>query len=246
MKISIITVVFNGEKFLANCIQSVINQSYTNIEYIVIDGASTDSTTIIIEKYRSKIHHFISEPDKGLYDALNKGLNLATGDVVGILNADDVFADNDVIEKVANTFAQNPDVEGVYGDLNYLNADNGKIVRKWISKCSTYNDLANGWMPAHPTLYLKKNLFNKYGNYSLQFGSAADYELMLRFLYLQQIQTVYLHILMVNMRLGGVSNKSLKAIILAFYYDYKALINNKIPNPLLAVLKKKLMKISQF
>lgn len=246
MKISIITVVYNGEKFLADCIQSVKNQSYPNIEYIVIDGASTDGTATIINQYRSCINIVISEPDKGLYDAINKGLNVATGEVVGILNADDTFATPNVVENIAKAFYKEQGLDGLYGDLNYVNAKGDKIIRKWRSKVSTYRDLAKGWMPAHPTLYLKNELFGQYGNYALNCGTAADYDLILRFLYQHKIKTYYLPMLMVNMRLGGVSNKSLKAILYAFYYDYMALKNNNVPFACYALLKKKLVKIKQF
>lgn len=246
MKISIITVVYNGEKFLADCIQSVKNQSYADIEYIVIDGASTDGTATIINQYSSCINIVISEPDKGLYDAINKGINLATGEVVGILNADDTFANENVVESIANAFSKEPILDGLYGDLNYVSANGDKIIRKWRSKNSTYHDLAKGWMPAHPTLYLKKELFAQYGNYALNCGTAADYDLILRFLYQHKIKTHYLPMLMVNMRLGGVSNKSLKAIVHAFYYDYKALKSNKVPFAGYALLRKKLVKIKQF
>ncbi len=246
MKVSIITVVYNGEAFLEDCIQSVIAQDYANIEYIIIDGGSSDRSLKIIEKYKDDISHFISEKDNGMYDALNKGIKLATGDVVGILNADDVLASPDVINAIANSFiSQNPDA--LYGNLNYVDPLNtNKIIRKWISKPYTKNAIQMGWMPAHPTFYVKRLLFETLGNYSLNYDSAADYELMVRFLYKYQINAIFLNKLIVNMRTGGMSNASLKHRYKALINDYRALIANRIPFALLTIFLKKISKIQQF
>lgn len=246
MKISLITVVYNGEKYLKNCIQSIIAQDYTDIEYIVIDGGSTDGSLNIIEQYKDHIQHFISEKDEGMYDALNKGIKMATGEVVGILNADDMLASADVISTVANCFStQNPDA--VYGNLNYIHPlKTKKIVRKWISKPVTTTGIILGWMPAHPTFYVKRVLFETCGNYSLNYDSAADYELMVRFLYKYHIKALFLNKLMVNMRTGGISNASLKHRYKALVNDYKALKANKVPLPGLTIFLKKISKIAQF
>ncbi|WP_421940900.1 glycosyltransferase family 2 protein [Pedobacter sp.] len=246
MKISIITVVYNGEKYLQDCIESVITQNYPEIEYIVIDGKSTDGTLAIIQQYRGHIQHFVSEKDKGLYDALNKGIALATGAVVGILNADDRLADNSIIAQVVNAFKASENTEGVYGDLNYIHPDNGEIIRKWRSKQANWLDIEKGWMPAHPTLYIKRNLFNLYGNYALDMGSAADYDLILRFFHSHKLKAVHLPVLMVEMRVGGLSNRSFSARLYAFKHDYLALIRNSVPHPVWVVLKKKWLKIRQF
>lgn len=246
MKISIITVVYNAGTFLKDCILSVIEQTYSNIEYIIVDGGSTDNTISIIENYRSFITHFISEKDEGLYDAINKGIKLATGEVIGILNADDMLASKNTIEQVALAFEQNTNADGVYGDLNYVHPTKMDVVRVWESKQANFTDIGGGWMPAHPTLYLKKMLFEKYGNYALDMGTAADYDLILRFFHKHKIVASYLPFLMVNMRTGGVSNKSIKSLILALKNDYKALKRNKIPKPFVVLLKKKLAKLSQF
>jgi glycosyltransferase len=176
LKVSVITVVYNGEKYIEDCVKSVISQTYGNIEYIVIDGGSIDSTLSILEKYKSNISCFISEKDKGMYDALNKGINLAKGDIIGILNADDMLAAKDVISNIVTCFKNN-NLDAVYGNLNYINPeDANQIIRKWVSKKFTKRDIKLGWMPAHPTLYLKRELFKRLGNYSLDFGTAADYE----------------------------------------------------------------------
>ena len=246
MKISIITVVYNAEAHVRDCIESVLAQDYTDTEYIFIDGASTDGTYAIAKEYENKIAILLSEADKGMYDALNKGIALATGEVIGILNGDDILASSTVISSLAEAFTKHK-VNGVYGDLNYVAPqDITQIQRKWRSSAAQPKDLALGWMPAHPTLYLKRELFCQFGNYSLSHGSAADYELMLRFLYQHQITTAYLPILMVNMRSGGMSNQSLKHRYAAFLNDYSALKQNKIPFPLLALVLKKARKIEQF
>lgn len=246
MKISIITVVYNAEKYIQDCIQSVINQTYPNIEYIVIDGASTDSSLAIINKYSDKITHFVSEKDKGIYDAINKGLKIATGEIVGLLNADDMLASVEVVAEIVKCFeSKQPDA--VYGNLNYVEAENtDKITRKWRSKQFVRKDIEKGWMPAHPTFYVKRELFEKYGNYSLDFGTAADYELMIRFLYQFQINAIFLDQLIVNMRVGGVSNSSSTQRYLALKDDYRAMKKNAIPHPIITLLFKKLSKIPQY
>lgn len=245
MKISIITVVYNADAFLKDCIQSVIEQTYSNIEYIIVDGGSTDRTISVIENYTNFIAHFISEKDDGLYDAINKGIKLATGEVIGILNADDMLAGKHTIEQVARAFEQN-NTDGVYGDLNYVHPTNMNVVRAWKSKQANFTDIEEGWMPAHPTLYLKKMLFEKYSNYALDMGTAADYDLILRFFHKHKITATYLPFLMVNMRTGGVSNKSIKSLFFALINDYKALKRNKIPRPLTVLFKKKFAKLNQF
>jgi glycosyltransferase involved in cell wall biosynthesis len=246
MKVSLITVVYNGEKYLADCIESVIGQTYQDLEYIVIDGASTDSTLSIIEKYKADITQFVSEKDKGMYDALNKGIDMATGEIIGILNADDMLASVDVIGNIVAQF-EKYGADGVYGNLNYINPHRANaIVRKWVSKPFTSGDIKLGWMPAHPTLYLKKKLFKKFGYYSLDFGTAADYELMLRFLYQCQVKAVFLDQLIVDMRIGGMSNASMKHRYHALINDLKALKANHLPFPLFTLLLKKMSKLKQF
>jgi len=245
IKISLITAVYNGEKYLKDCIESIKSQTYPHIEYIVIDGASTDGTISIINQYRDVIHHFSSAKDLGMYDALNKGIAASTGDVVGILNADDMLAGPNVIAQIVDTF-QAHTIDAVYGNLNYTAADQNKVIRKWISRQFAKKDFGMGWMPAHPTLYIRRELFKRYGGYSLDFGTAADYELMLRYLYAHQIKAKYLAVLIVNMRVGGMSNANLTQRYKALINDYRAIRANKIPFPLKALLFKKLAKIPQF
>ncbi|MET4080925.1 glycosyltransferase involved in cell wall biosynthesis [Pedobacter sp. UYP30] len=246
MKISIITAVFNGENYLADCISSVSSQTHQNIEYIVVDGNSTDRTPNIIANHQSTIAKVISEADLGLYDAINKGLEVATGDVIGLLNSDDMFADGSVVAKIAEAFEQNLKIDCIYGDLDYIHPQSRKILRRWRSKQVGFRALAQGWMPAHPTLYLRKSVITKHGNYSLNYGTAADYDFILRYFYTHKVACKYLPFLMIKMRQGGVSNQSMASRISALLNDYKALVANKLPFPIYVLLLKKITKFSQY
>jgi len=205
MKITIITVVFNGAKYIRTAIQSVLSQDYDNIEYIVIDGGSTDGTVDIIKEYQNKISVFVSEPDKGLYDAMNKGIGLATGDVVGILNGDDFYIDDKVIEKVVKEFEEKG-VDSVYADLVYVRPKNlDKTVRYYDGSHFNPSKFAYGWMPAHPTFFVKKDIYDKYGVFRTDLKIGADFDILTRFLYTQKISYSYMQEVLVKMRLGGVS-----------------------------------------
>jgi len=246
MKITIITVTYNCEKYLDQCIQSVLNQSYKNIEYIIVDGKSKDNTIDIIKKYENQITKWISEPDKGMFDALNKGMKMATGDVIGVLHSDDVFASEDVLETIANAFEKN-DVDTLYGDLNYVyEEDIFKIYRKWEGKPFDRNLFKSGWMPAHPAFYFKRSLLEKYGDYEIEFYSASDYEFMARYLFKHNLSTVYLPKLIIRMRRGGLSNNSFLKRIEANRNDYKAMKANGIPFPLFVSILKPLSKLHQY
>ena len=246
MRITIITVVYNAEQFIRNCIESVLVQDYPDVEYILIDGNSTDDTLKIAKEYQTNISLLISEPDRGMYDALNKGILLATGEVIGILNADDMFANSGVISNIVRKFKAK-EVDAVYGDLNYIDrSDVKKVRRKWRSSSAKPIDLALGWMPAHPALFIRKHFFKKFGGYQLNYGSAADYELMVRYFYTYRINAVHLPILLVNMRSGGMSNRSAIHRYNAFFWDYKVLKHHRVPFPVFALLLKKLRKINQF
>jgi len=243
-KISIITVAYNAQNTIERCINSVFGQKYKNVEYIIVDGGSTDNTCRIIENYRGKIDVFISEPDKGIYDAMNKGLALATGDVIGTINADDFFADDNVLYDIARVFSkQNTQI--LYGDLDYIDPSD-KVIRKWRSGRYSRGMFNWGWMPPHPTFYCKKSLFDKLGVYKLDYGSAGDYELMLRFIHLNDIDAYYLNKVLIKMVVGGVSNKSLGNRVQAMRFDLKAMRNNNIFLPVVTILFKPIRKIAQF
>jgi len=180
-KISIITVSYNSEKTIEDTINSVYNQSFKNVEHIVIDGDSNDLTKKIVEKNKSKISKFISEKDKGLYDAMNKGINLSNGEIIGLLNSDDVYYNEDVLKNVIHIFDTIPEVDVLYGDLVYVERDNlDKIVRYWRSKNYYKKYFDNGNVPPHPTLFIKKNIYRKNKLFNINFKLAADYEFMLR------------------------------------------------------------------
>ena len=245
MLISIITVTYNAEEFLKTCMDSVQQQTHPNIEYLVIDGQSTDNTLNIAHSY-GIVSQLVSENDKGMYDALNKGIKLAKGEVIGILNADDFLASPTILADVAKTF-ENTSADVVYGDLVYVDKNNpDKVVRKWRSKPYTHGMFQSGWMPAHPTFYARKELFEKYGDYRLDMASAGDYELMIRFLHKYRVKSTYLPKVMVKMRTGGVSNSSVENRLRANKADLEAMKINGIKYPRIAALLKPLRKIPQF
>ena len=244
LKFSLVTVVYNAQDTIRQCIQSVISQNYPNLEYIIIDGGSTDHTLQVIHEYSEHIQVLISEPDNGIYDAMNKGIRLATGDVVGILNADDHFAAADVLQSVARIFAQQ-NIEALYGDLDIIDQDQ-QVIRKWRSGKCNRNSFKLGFMPAHPTFYCRRNLFDQFGFYSPDHGSAADYELMLRLMYRHQVKSFHLKKVMINMRVGGISTKNLKNRMKAWQFDLLAMRQNKLPFPILTLVLKPLRKIIQF
>lgn len=213
MKVSIITVVYNNKETLAEAIESVLNQSYMDIEYIVIDGNSTDGTINVVNSYLSKISVFLSEKDKGIYDAMNKGINLARGQIIGILNSDDIYDNDDIIKMVVDKFKTNDNLDVLYGDLVYVKRDNtNNIVRKWISKDYSPSFFSNGNVPPHPSLFVKKHIYEKAGLFNITFKLAADYEFMLRIFEKLKVNSLYLPGVIVKMRLGGSTNKSLTNI----------------------------------
>jgi len=215
MKISIITVVRNNASTIKDTIDSVLKQTYSNVEYIVIDGSSTDGTIEIIQGYKKYIKKFISEKDKGVYDAMNKGINLATGDVIGLLNGDDVYFDETVLQNVANAFKKN-ESDCVYGDLYYVERNNlDEVVRYWKSSKFKKGSFARGWHPPHPTFFVKKEVYSKYGLYDIEMKVSADFDLMLRLLEKYNITSHYLPTILVRMRTGGMSNKTIKNIIIS-------------------------------
>jgi glycosyltransferase involved in cell wall biosynthesis len=246
MKISIITVCFNSAETIEDTIQSVASQSYSNIEYIVIDGLSKDNTVDIIKKHPNVISKWTSEKDNGIYDAMNKGIALATGDIIGILNADDVYTDANVISNVMEKFLDES-VQGVYGDLKYVQKDNlQKVIRFWKSGEYTAGKFFQGWMPPHPTFYVRKAVYEKFGKYRLDMPSASDYEFMLRVIHVNNIKLSYLPQVLVLMREGGMSNKSLQHRINANKDDRRAWQVNGVQPKFYTLYLKPLSKLLQF
>ena len=246
MKISIITIAYNSAETIEDTIQSVISQDYTDVEYIIIDGASKDATMDVVDRYRDQIAVVVSEPDQGIYDAMNKGVARATGEIVGILNSDDFYADNTVLSNVVARFNESG-AEAVYADLVYVERDNpDKVVRYWKSKPYKPGMFRKGWMPAHPTFFLKNECYRTHGTYSTELRSAADYELMLRMLEKHKISAVHLPRVLTKMRVGGQSNVSLKNRIRANKEDRRAWKMNGLTPAWYTLTVKPLSKLSQF
>jgi len=246
MKVSIITVTYNSADTIEDTILSVINQDYKNIEYILVDGKSTDSTFDVVNKYKSAFAKIISEKDNGIYDALNKGIAMATGDIVGLIHADDLYASNTVISEIVNLFMRE-EADAVYADLNYVDRNNtSKTIRKWVSGNYTDGLFYKGWMPPHPTFFVKKVCYEKYGSFNLQLKSSADYELMLRMIHVHKIKLAYLPKLAVNMRIGGQSNVSIFNRIRGNKEDKLAWQLNSIKPKLFTLIRKPLSKLLQY
>ena len=226
MKISIITVCYNSAVTIEKTIQAVLAQTYTNLEYIIVDGNSRDTTVEIIKKYNTEIAQWVSESDKGLYDAMNKGIALATGDLVGILNSDDIFTDTFVLENIAKFHKEN-DVDASVGNIIQFN-ESGKTVRKYSAKNWRPEKLKIGFMPAHPAIFFKRDLFEEYGNYQLDFKIGADYELITRFFLKHKISWKFSNITTTSMLLGGVSSSGWSSYKLISKEIKKALMRNNI------------------
>ncbi len=228
MKISVITVAYNSAKTIADALDAVAMQTHTDIEHLVIDGASKDGTLEIVRSHANPQIRLISELDKGIYDAMNKGLAQATGEVVGFLNSDDFYADSTVLAKIANAF-QDPAVDACYADLVYVTQDNSRVVRYWKSKSFVSGDFAKGWCPAHPTFYVRKSVMKRLGLFDREFKLAADFEFIVRYLERDKIRAVYIPHVLVRMRLGGATNQSWKNIVLQNKEIFAALRKNGVP-----------------
>lgn len=230
---------------IKDCIVSVCSQSYPDIEHIIIDGASTDSTLAVIGKYNNSIAKVLSEPDNGIYDAMNKGIKMATGDIVGILNSDDFYANPNILEDVANVFEENK-IDCCYGDLEYVGFnDTSKVIRKWKSRKFQNGLFRKGWHPPHPTFFVKKEIYERYGLFDLDLNISADYEIMLRFLEKYKIKSCYIPEVMVKMRTGGASNRNLKQILRANIQCCRAWKKNGYRISPITAIKKPLSKILQ-
>jgi glycosyltransferase involved in cell wall biosynthesis len=254
MKLSIITVCYNSAATMERAMQSVLSQDYPDVEYIVIDGGSTDGTVDIIKKYQDRITVFVSEKDRGLYDAMNKGIAHATGNVVGILNSDDLYVNGGVLSVVAKAFADDASADAIYGNIEYFHpirppqaasAIPSNFFRHWKAGEFSAAKMRNGWVPPHPAFFVKREWYEQHGNFRLDFGPAADYELMLRFM-LAGIKMRYLNRAFVYMQAGGTSGKNFAARWNGWHMIRNAwMVNGKRP-PIFLVERRILSKLSQF
>jgi len=245
MKISIITVCYNSVSTIEQAFNSVFSQDYHDVELIVVDGASTDGTLNIIEKYKDQIGSYISEPDEGIYDAMNKGIGLATGDIIGILNSDDFFSSNSILSQVAAAL-EDISIDAVYGDVAIVSPKNTKkVVRYFSSEAFRPEGFAYGYMPAHPTFYTRKKHYKRQGGFKTNYHIAADYELLIRFLVTDKLKTKYLKLNMVTMRLGGRTSSSLYGYYILNKEVIRACRENGIKTGWFKILKKYINKFKE-
>lgn len=245
MKITVITAVYNSVSTVAEAIASVAAQSHPNVEHLIIEGKSKDRSLSAIETASHDRMVLVSEPDKGIYDALNKGVSLATGDVIGFLHSDDFLANADVLTRIAAEF-EDPLVEAVFSDLDYVSqADTSRIVRRWATGPFAPKRLKRGWMPAHPTLYLRRSVYERIGMYDTGFRIAADYDFILRYFSQTTARSVYIPEVLYKMRLGGESNRDVGRIKRKSLEDYRAIRRNGVGGPMTLAVKN-LSKLGQF
>ncbi len=246
MKVSVITAVYRNQAFIKDAIESVLSQKHVEIEYIIVDGGSNDGTLEVVKQYGKQIHHFISEPDEGVYFALNKGINLATGDIIALLHSDDFYMHPFVLSQVVEVFTKE-NCDAVYSNLYYVKDSNiNKIVRLWDSGQYKKNDFFLGWMPPHPAFFVKRELYQKFGAFNTSLKSAADYELMLRFIHKQEIAIKYIPKFFVKMRTGGTSNRTLFNRLRANLEDRKAWHINGLKPKWYTLLLKPAIKLRQY
>ncbi len=246
MKVSIITVCYNSEKTIADALLSISNQDYKNIESVVIDGGSTDKTFEIVRQFADVVKFSVSEPDKGIYDAMNKGLQHCTGDIIGILNSDDMLASPKVISSIVEKIGNLP-LACIYGDLVYVDqVKTNKIIRYWKSGSGSPRKFYFGWMPPHPGFYITRQVLEKCGEYNIDFPVAADYEYMLRVMVRYNIPSIYLPLILVKMRLGGLSNQSVASRKSSFIENHLAWKVNNLKPYFFTVWLKIARKFSQY
>lgn len=246
LKISIVTVVLNREATIKDCMDSIYKQDYGSIEHIIIDGLSTDATLDIIKKNKTEKTKLFSEKDNGLYDAMNKGLKLATGDIVGILNSDDIYTNSQCISQIAEIF-EKEDIDCLYGNIEYVDQfDTEKTVRFWKSTPFKPGSFKKGWHPPHPSFFVKKDVYEKYGYFNTDLELSADFELMLRFIERFQIKSFYFNNTIVKMRLGGATNKSIRNIVKGNINCYQSFKNNDLDIDILYYVYRLVPKLLQF
>ncbi|WP_429204103.1 glycosyltransferase family 2 protein [Aeromonas veronii] len=245
MKVSIITATYNSGATICDTLASLESQTYPDIEYIIVDGASKDNTLEVVNQHCTRVSKIISEPDRGIYDALNKGIAAATGDIVGFLHSDDLFAYPEAIQDMVGIF-QSGGHDAVYADLEYVQQEDvNKVVRLWQSGPYNKKKLKYGWMPAHPTFYMKRSCYKKLNDFDLSYKIAADYDSMLRYLWQGNVHAGYLPKVLIKMRVGGISNRSIATILRKMREDVQAMRNNGLFWPLTITLKN-FSKIPQF
>lgn len=246
MTLSLITPSYNSAKTIARTIDSVIAQNYADLEYIIIDGASSDNTAEIVASYQDKIKiNFISESDKGIYDAMNKGVKLATGEIVGILNSDDLFDNDKVLLTISDAF-KDKTIDAVYGDIKYFSDDINKVSRYWQSGEYKESKLNNGWIIPHPALFLRKAVYGKCGSFNIDFKIAGDYEFILRLLKIHKINVKYIPSVFVRMYDGGTSASNLEQRRKGWEELKKAWTVNNLKVPSLYIIRRLLFKLSQY
>ncbi len=246
MKISLVTVAYNAADTIGDTLESVVTQSHDSTEHIVIDGASSDKTMDVVEGYRNSLAHVVSGPDNGIYHAMNKGIALTTGDIVGTLNADDMYMHESVLQRVANAF-EDPTVEACYGDLIYVDRNNlDKIIRYWTSQEYRPGLFETGWLPAHPTFFVRRGIYEKYGMFDLQYRIQSDFELTMRFLAVHRIKSVYIPEILIRMRMGGTTNNSAVNFIKGNLESYRACKSHGLKITPLFFLTKWAQRLPQF
>lgn len=248
MKISIVTVTYNCASVVEGCLVSVAGQSCSTVEHVVIDGASTDGTLELLQSQRERLAVLVSEPDNGIYDAMNKGIRLARGDIIGFLNSDDLYAGNDVLSKVADAFYKDPSLDACYADLTYTEqSDTSRVKRYWRSSDFVPGAFLKGWCPPHPTFFVRRSVYERFGGFDLSYRIASDFELMMRFLEINMIRVRYVPEVWVKMRLGGTSNNSLKNIWMANQEILRALRSHGLSvNPIFFFCRKLISRGKQF
>lgn len=246
MKITVITVCRNAEDTIEGTLQSVRSQRYPNVEHLVIDGGSKDGTLDVVKRHRDRIAKCISEPDRGIYDAMNKGIGLATGDVIGFLNADDLYAHGDVLSRVADAIT-NSHVDALFGDAEFFDSnDPQRVIRRYRSRRFRPDRIGWGWMPAHPTLFLKRQVFERYGSFRIDYRIAGDFELVARIFHDNTLRYRYLPEIMVRMRAGGISTEGWRSTLLLNKEVLRACKENGIPTNILKILSKYPAKVVEF
>lgn len=246
MKISIVTVCYNSAKTIRDTIESVLSQTYADVEYIIVDGASTDGTIEIVDSYRNQVSKFISEPDHGIYDAMNKGIAAATGDVVGLLNSDDVYEHKDVLTDVVSSFSERSSADIIFGDVVFASPDNmNRVVRYYRSSHFRPWKLRFGWMPPHPATFVRREVYEKYGLYSLNYRIASDYEIFVRWMLLNKLRYHYLDAVLVRMRTNGVSTSGWKSSVVITKEIVRACRDNGVYTNLPLILTKVPFKLME-